>query len=80
MKKVPFIPALKTGGLGLSTFVQENGKTLEENDVERTVQQAAKYDILAGNAPGKRPMIPMLKTGNLGLSTIVKENGLTAEE
>jgi hypothetical protein len=36
--KKPFtIPLLKTGGLGLSTIVQENGKTQEENDVDGLV-------------------------------------------
>ncbi len=34
VKKAPFIPALKVGGLGLSTLIKENGKTQEEMDVD----------------------------------------------
>jgi len=34
IKKMPFIPSLKVGGLGMSTLVKEGGKTQEEMDVE----------------------------------------------
>ena len=37
-KKKPFIPSLKTGSLGLSTLMKENGKTQEEIDVENQVK------------------------------------------
>ena len=37
-KKMPFIPPLKgAANLGLSTLIQENGKTKEEQDVASTV-------------------------------------------
>jgi len=32
--KKPFVPMLKTAGLGLSTIVKDGGKTQEELDVE----------------------------------------------
>ena len=33
----PFVPALKVGGLGLSTLVKDGGKTQEELDVAAQV-------------------------------------------
>ena len=36
----PFVPALKVGGLGLSTLVKDGGKTQEELDVESQVQSS----------------------------------------
>jgi hypothetical protein len=33
VKKKPVIPMIKTGGLGLSTLVKENGLTAEEEAV-----------------------------------------------
>jgi hypothetical protein len=44
-QKKPFIPSLKVGGLGFSTLIKDNGKTQEEQDVEKLVlesKQAAK--------------------------------------
>ena len=39
-KKKPFIPPLLGAkNLGMSTLIQENGKTQEEMDVENQVQQ-----------------------------------------
>ena len=38
VKKPFYIPLLQTGGLGLSTILQENGKTQEENDVDAQVK------------------------------------------
>ncbi len=38
--KKPFIPSLKTAGLGLSTIAKEGGKTQEELDVESQVKKS----------------------------------------
>jgi hypothetical protein len=51
VKKIPAIPSLKVGGLGLSTLIkpENGGKTQEEMDVENLVNaqksQAAKKDL-----------------------------------
>lgn len=39
--KKPFIPMLKTGGLGFSTLVKDGGKTQEEIDVENQIKPKA---------------------------------------
>jgi len=39
VKKVPFIPELKVGGLGLSTLLKENGKSAEEMDADAQVKE-----------------------------------------
>jgi hypothetical protein len=36
-KRKPMIPSLKVGSLGFSTLIKEDGKTQEEQDVEKLV-------------------------------------------
>lgn len=84
--KKPFIPSLKTAGLGLSTLVKDGGKTQEELDVESQVKGNQAPSAISepvqppSNPVHKKPVIPMLKTGGLGFSTIIKEGGKTQEE
>ena len=89
MKKQPFVPSLKVGGLGLSTIVKDGGKTQEEMDVENLVKnktppqvdpQPIDKEQPRDQQKPKKPFVPSLRVGGLGLSTIVKDGGKTQEE
>ena len=77
IKKKPFIPPLLGAkNLGMSTLVQANGKTQEENDVAGLVAGNVKpAPPQAESAPvsvKKKPFIPpLLGAKNLGMSTLV---------
>ena len=85
-KKKPFIPPLLGAkNLGMSTLIQANGKTQEENDVAKNVGS----NIQAPPQPAqiqppqqkKKPFIPpLLGAKNLGMSTLIQANGKTQEE